>query len=152
MKNKKSESRIVRVLSSVFKIRDWFDWDRMKAFTLYLVGGIKKFFVPQQTSDTETFAAAQKRLNLTDHDLLVRQKGLLRVSLLMAVFSILLFIYVIYNFYYFNLKAGIVSIVVMLIAAVLAFRYNFWYFQNKERKLGCSVREWYKKSFMGDKR
>ena len=152
MKNKKSRSRIARVLTSLINVRYWIDWDRTKALTLYLVNGFKKFFVPQQTTDTETFAAAQKRLNLTDNELLARQKGLLRISILMAVFVVLLFIYAIYNFYYLNIKAGIVSLVVMLIAAVLAFRYNFWYFQIKERKLGCSVREWYKKSFTGDKR
>jgi intracellular multiplication protein IcmV len=152
MKNKKSDSRIIRVLSSLINVRAWFDWERLKSFTRYLVNGVKKFFVPQKTTDTETFEAAKKRLNLTDKDLLARQKGLLRVSLLMAFFAILLFIYSMYHFYYFNIKGGVLSLVVMLIAGVLAFRYNFWYFQIKERKLGCSIREWYKKSFTGDKR
>lgn len=151
MKNK-SGSRIGRLLARIIKVREWTDWERMKEFTLYLWTGIKKFFVPQSNSaDTESFAAAKKRLNLTENDLLMRQKGLLRTSMLMAFFALLLFLYAMYHLYYFNIKGSILSFVVMAIAIVLAFRYHFWYFQIKERKLGCSVHEWFRKGIMGDK-
>lgn len=150
MKNK-SKSRIGRVLSKIFNIRSWFDWDRMKTLTLFLWNGIKKFFVPQQATESESFAAAKKRLNLTDAELLIKQKGLLRISILMLIFAFLFFDYAIYHIYYHNFLGGILSLVVMSIALALAFRYHFWYFQIKERKLGCSIHEWYKRSIKGDK-
>ena len=150
MKNK-SGSRIGRVLSKIINVRLWFDWDRMKSFSLFLWNGIKKFFVPQQTTDTESFAAAKKRLNLTDADLDARKKGLLRTSILMLVFAGLFFIYAMYHFYCHTFKGAILSLVVMFIALVLAFRYHFWYFQIKEHKLGCSIHEWFKRGLMGDK-
>ena len=149
MKNK-SGSRIGRVLSRIINLRSWFDWDRMKSLTLFLWNGAKKFFVPQQGPESESVEAAKKRLHLTDAGLLVQQKGLLRVSMLMVFFAFLLFLYAIYQFYCHSIKGGILSLVVMLIAVALAFRYNFWYFQIKERKLGCSIHEWYR-NLMGDK-
>lgn len=146
MKNK-SSSRIGRILVSLFNIRAWFDWDRMKGFTRYLMNGIKRFFVAQKPTETETFEEAKKRLKLTEKALLSRQKGLLRVSLLMVFFAFLLFCYALYHFYYVQILGGALSLVVMTIALTLAFRYHFWYFQIKERKLGCTVNEWFEQTF-----
>ena len=92
MKNK-SGSRTVRVFKRIINLRSWIDWDRMKSFTLYLVTGFKKFFVPQQHQEGESFADAKKRLNLTDKELLARQRGLLRLSILMVAAATLLFAY-----------------------------------------------------------
>lgn len=146
-----SGSRIGRLLTQIFNFRAWFDWDRLKSFTLYLLQGIKKLFVPQRPTESESFEAAQKRLNLTEQDLLKRQKGLLRVSIFMLLFAIFFFGYAIYHFIYLQLLGGILSLVVMTIALVLAFRYHFWYFQIKKRKLGCSIHEWFRQGLMGDK-
>ena len=154
MKNKsesKSESRIGGVLSRIINIRSWSDWDRMKSFTLYLFNGIKKFMVPQKNVESESFEAAKKRLNLTDTDILRRQAGLLRVCWLMLLFAFGLLCYSMYHFFYLNLLGGFLSLIVMCIALILAFRYHFWYFQMKERKLGCSFREWYQQGLRGNK-
>ena len=150
MKNTK-RSKLGGLLKTVFNVRAWSDWDRMKAFSLYLGEGFKKFFVPQKRQGTETFAAAKKRLNLTDGDLLVRQKGLLRLSILMVVFAVLIFFYSLYLFTQSGNMGGVVGLVVMLIALVLAFRYHFWYFQIKERKLGCTIQEWFNHGLKGNR-
>lgn len=150
MKNK-SGSRIGRVLTRIINIRSWVDWDRMKVFTRYLVNGFRKFFVPQKKGPGESFEAAQKRLKLKDSDLLARQTGLLRLSILMVTIALLLLAYSIYLFTSRGYMGGLVSLVVMFIALVLAFRYHFWYFQIKERKLGCTIQEWFKQGLMGEK-
>jgi intracellular multiplication protein IcmV len=151
MKNK-SSSRIGRFLKTIINIRAWFDWDRMRSFTYYLIDGIKKFFTPQEAEKKESFEEAKKRLRLSDKALLAKEKGLLRVSILMVCFGIGFFIYSMYHFYYFQILGGILSLVVMSIALTLAFRYHFWYFQIKERKLGCSVDEWFRQTFRSGKR
>lgn len=151
MKNK-SGSRIGRVITRIINIRSWVDWDRMKAFTRYLVNGFRKFFIPQKKGVGESFEAAQKRLKLKDSDLLARQKGLLRLSILMVTIAFLLFAYSIYLFASRGYMGGVVGLVVMFVALVLAFRYHFWYFQIKERKLGCTIQEWFKQGLMGDKK
>lgn len=149
--NSNSSSRISRLLIQLFNLRAWCDWDRMKRFTFYLVDGIKKFFVPQPMMATESFAAAMKRLNLTEEDIIARKKGLLRVAILMLLFALGLFCYAIYHLIYLNVLGFILSLVVMGISLVLAFRYHFWYFQMKEQKLGCSVHVWFRQGIMGDK-
>ncbi|KTD79285.1 type IVB secretion system protein IcmV [Legionella waltersii] len=148
---KKKGSRIVRILASIFNVRRWFDWDRMKFFTSYLVNGIKKFFVPQPQEQTESFEEAVGKLKLNEMDLLVKQKALYRLSVLMLVIAVIVFAYMGYQFIYGSFKATLVSFVIVLIALVLAFRYHFWYFQIKHRKLGCSIQEWYRQGLLGEK-
>lgn len=148
---KKSRSRTVRILKSIFKIRQWVDWERMKGFTRYLVVGFKRFFIPQPAARAESFKVAKARFNLSEAELLARQKGLLRLSILMILMAIGLLAYCIYHLFLTNFLASFLSFVVMLIALVLAFRYHFWYFQIKEQKLGCTIQEWFREGVMGEK-
>jgi intracellular multiplication protein IcmV len=152
MKNK-SGSRIGRLISRVLNVRSWLDWDRMKSFTFYLIDGFKKFFIPQKPNgkNGESFQAAKKRLNLSDSDIMARQIGLLRLSILMILIAVLIFVYSVYLLVVGAYTGGVVALVVTLIAVVLAFRYHFWYFQIRERKLGCTIQEWFKQGLMGDK-
>lgn len=149
---KQQGSRIVNVFSRIFNVRSWVDFDRTKSFTLYLVNGFKRMFVPQKNESGETFDEAMSRLNLSEKELQDRKTALYRLSLLMSAAAILIFGYAIYHVLYGSYRAVIVSLVVMLIALALAFRYHFWYFQIKERKLGCTMQEWYRKGLLGDKR
>jgi intracellular multiplication protein IcmV len=159
MKNK-SNSRVVRVLSKILDIRTWFDWERMKSFTLFVGNGLRGLFMmdtenKKTTKDnlplTESFNSAKQSLNLTDADLIIRQKALLKLSILMATIAILIFSYSIYQFFYGTLRAGFISLVIMMIAVALSFRYHFWYYQIKSHKLGCSVHEWFRKGLLGEK-
>ncbi len=150
-RSNKSRSKIATTIARVFNFTRWFDWERTKSSTLYLSNGIKKFLIPQKHKATESFNVAQKRLNLTDSDIIIRQQGLLRLCLLTLLFSLLMFFYTIYLLYYLQIKAFVVSFVVMMIGLVLAFRYHFWYFQMKTRKLGCSFQEWYQQGLRGRK-
>lgn len=148
MKNK-SGSRIGRVLSRVFNFKSWFDWGRIKGWTRYFIDGLKKFFIPQEGQTKESFDKAVKRLNLSKTELNQRQQGLLRLSLVMVGLSVLLFAYTIYLLVTGGYLGAFVGLVVTLIALVLAFRYHFWYFQIKERKLGCSIQQWFQQGLMG---
>ncbi len=148
---KKEGTRIGRIFKSIINIRSWLDWDRLKAFTLYLTTGFKRLFVPQQNTGTESFEAAKSRLKLSDAELLIKQNALLRLSIVMLVFAVMVLGYVGYQFMYGSLKAGFISLVVTFIALVLAFRYHFWYYQIKHRKLGCTVKEWFRHGILGEK-
>ena len=148
---KKSRSRVVRVFSRIINIRSWFDWDRMKSLTIALKNSIKQWFVPQKNTVTESFKAAQSRMNLSDADLLIKQTALFRLSMLMLFIAVLILGYSGYHLFYGTFRAFLVSLVVMLIALTLAFRYHFWYFQIKHRKLGCTFNEWYRQGLLGEK-
>ncbi|AOW53551.1 TPA: type IV secretion protein IcmV [Legionella pneumophila subsp. pneumophila] len=148
---KKSGSRIVRVITRIINVRKWVDWDRMKSFTLYLVNGVKRLFVPQEPTHVEAFDEAVKKLKLNEADLIIKQKALFRLSVIMVIAAFMLLIYMGYQLFYGSWKATIISLVVVMIALVLAFRYHFWYYQIKQRKLGCTVKEWYRQGLLGEK-
>lgn len=147
----KHRSRTGRVIARIINIPMWIDWERMKSISWYLWSGFKKFFVPQKNISKESFKEIQHRLHLNDSDLMARQIGLLRLSKLMLCGAILLFGYTIYLFADGGWRGGVVGLIVTAIAIVLAFRYHFWYFLIKERKLGCTFQEWYKQGLMGEK-
>lgn len=149
----KKRSRIIKLVSSILNVRRWFDWERMRAFTLYLGNGFKRLFVPQKApTDGESFSEAVKLLNLSDESILTKQKSLFRLSILMVLAAVLIFVYAGYQLFYGSIKAFLVSIIVTMIALVLAFRYHFWYFQMKNRKLGCTFNEWYRQGLLGEKK
>lgn len=153
MKTQKS-SRTLGVIKNVFNVRKWSDFDRMRAFTNYLGTGIKRMVIPRKeaVADTKkTFAATVSEMKLSEKDLAARSKGLYRLSILMCVIAFCIFSYAVYHMIYGSIKAVIVSLVVSLIALVLAFRYHYWYFQIKERKLGCTFKEWYRQGLLGEK-
>lgn len=149
---KQSESRIVKLISSILNVREWFDWERVRSFTLYLTNGFKQLFVPQQSVKAESFKEVTAKLDINEENLLIKQKALLRLSLLMVVVAGLIFGYAGYQLFYGSFKAVIVSLVVTLIALTLAFRYHFWYYQIKHRKLGCTFDEWLRYGLLGEKR
>lgn len=134
-----------------FNVRAWADYDRTKSFTTFLVNGFKRLFVPRQEVGTESFEDVAKKMNLSESDLEAKQKALLRLSLIMVGLAIAIFLYLIYQLIFGSLKAAIVCFVVSLIALVLAFKYHFWYFQIKNKKLGCTIEQWYKQGLMGEK-
>lgn len=148
---KKPGSRIVRVFTRIINVRKWFDWERMKAFTMYLVNGFKRLFVPQNPTHVESFDEAAKKLKLNETDLLLKQNALFRLSIIMLIAAFIIFGYMGYQLFYGTFKATIISLVVVLIALVLAFRYHFWYYQIKHRKLGCTIKEWYRQGLLGEK-
>jgi len=151
---KSSELRIVRIFKSIFNVRTWSDYDRIKSFTTYLVNGFKKLFIPQKKAagSGDTFKKAMKDYNLSEDDLIIQQNALWRWSILMVVITLCIFSYSVYSIFNGSIKAFIVSFVVSLISLTLAFRYHFWYYQIKVRKLGCSVREWYRQGLLGEKK
>ncbi len=147
----KKRSRIATVFGSVFNVRTWIDFDRMKSFTTYLTNGFRKMFIPQEEGSGESFEEAMVRMNLNEKDLQSRQTALYRLSWFMCLAAILIFAYAVYHLVSGSYRATIISFAVMLIALALAFRYHFWYFQIKERKLGCTLKDWYRKGLMGGK-
>ncbi|PWY54688.1 type IV secretion protein IcmV [Legionella qingyii] len=147
----KKQSRIGNLLRRIINVRRWFDWDRMKAFTLYLVNGFRRLFVPQKKGEAESFNDAVKLLNLTDESLLIKQKSLFRLSIIMLLTALLILGYAGFQLFYGSIKSFFVSLIVTLIALVLAFRYHFWYYQIKNRKLGCTFNEWYRKGLLGER-
>ena len=67
----------------------------------------------------------------------------------MVSLAMMLFLYFLYNLFYGRYAAVLLSSIVMLLALVIAFRYHFWYFQIQQRKLGCTLSDWFWQGLMG---
>lgn len=141
-----------RFLNKLFDVRSWADWDRTKTISGYFLQQFKIFFIPKRDDDTtaSSFETEVAKQNLSENDLIVRQKSLMRLVYIMLGMAFLFFVYALYQLMYGSILGVILSWILMLISIVLAFRYHFWYFQIKQRKLGCTLSEWFQKNFMGE--
>ena len=146
---KKGSSKTKKLITRLFNVRFWSDWDRIRAGKNFIVDTSKKLFIANPQRPSETFEEAIKRQNLSENDLNTRARSLYLLSIFMLIIALLFLGYGVYQLIWGNLLAGLLAIIFMVLAATFAFRYNFWHFQIKTRKLGCTVREWYQKSLLG---
>lgn len=146
------KSRVGGFFRRTFNFRYWADFDRTKSITGYILEVIKNFILPKSNKNVESFESAVSRWNLTEKELENRQKGLMRLAIIMLVLAFSLVCYAIYHIFYGSLYAMGVSIVLALLALMLAFRYHFWQFQIRQRKLGCTIQEWYEVGIKGGKK
>lgn len=146
----KRPSRFKQVLVSMFNVRQWLDFDRIKAFSLYLWQGFTKMVIPQKPStQDERFDEVVQEKHLSSGDLMRQKQALLRISYLMLALSVAIFCYSIYLLVGGYFKAAGLSSVVMGVALSLFFRYNYWAYLIQERRLHCSIREWFYRGVLG---
>lgn len=121
----------------------WMSWGEIKTHT----GNMKHIVVDTFKRDqapprSERFEDAVQRLGLSEADLERRAKLFLGTSLFYLTIGILLFAYTVFLSLKHGLASALVALAVTALAMSLAFRESFFRFQIKQRKLGCTVREW----------
>lgn len=121
----------------------WIGVNELKTSTTIIWGIVKDLITPAKPERVETFEEAMHRLHLTEKDL--RKQGqiyflyaLLFVGL--AVSSLVIGFY--FLFHHKTIAGWLLTICVSALFGVQAFRFHFWYFQIKHRKLGCTFEEW----------
>lgn len=126
-----------------FNPRGWLGYDTLKASSQGLWVILKEVFTIPQPTRRETFAEAMQRLNLTEQDLQQTGQRYFLLAMLFVGLGGAAFLGGFYMLFYHQTFAGLV--LAMATSAVFfsqAFRYHFWYFQIKHRKLGCTFLEW----------
>tara|TARA_Y100000588_G_scaffold238859_1_gene252595 strand:- start:106 stop:564 length:459 start_codon:yes stop_codon:yes gene_type:complete len=147
---KKPFNRTATLLGKIFDVKAWFDWGRVKASTVFIKHGFSRLVSNKNQEQQASFEAAKKKWGLSEEELESKQKALYRLSLLMGIFSLLLLAYSFYHFFYGQLLAFSLSLIVTGISLVLTFRYHYWQYLIKQRKLKAPFNEWYNKSVKGD--
>jgi intracellular multiplication protein IcmV len=147
----KKRSRNFEVLKQFFNLRVWFDYDRTRTFLIYVVNGLVRLLRLQPKPASQSFDVVLKELKLAPEDLKNKQRALLRLCVFMLALASAAFAYALYLLLFGAFKAAFVCVAIILLALVLSFRYHFWYFQIKERKLGCTIREWFEIGLLGKK-
>ncbi|MBS0359587.1 MAG: type IVB secretion system protein IcmV [Proteobacteria bacterium] len=146
-KDKEKPRRFRRFIKSNFNAAKWMNLNRIKATNQSLKDLILSFFVVKKGGQEEDFNVATQRLGLNDAELRLRQKQFLFFSGLMLLVALLMFSYAIYLFSTKAFLGGSVGFSATLVALAMAFRYHFWFFQIKKRKLGCTFSEWLRQGF-----
>lgn len=100
------------------------------------------FSVPAPTR-TETFEQAVNRLGLTDDALHQTEQNYFAFAWFFAIIGVITFIFSFVLLFYHKTVAGwLIAMPAAGLFLAQGFRYHFWYFQIKNRKLGCTLKEW----------
>jgi hypothetical protein len=99
-----------------------------------------------KNSKKETFLEAKSRLNISEIDIIKNYKNQVYSLYISCLFSVLCFIYILYNLFVLKSILGAFScLAVLLICLANSFRFSFRAFQIKHQKL-CSAKEWWDRS------
>ncbi|CAM4412298.1 MAG: hypothetical protein LEGION0398_MBIBDBAK_00307 [Legionellaceae bacterium] len=140
--------RAKKTVKPFINVYQWVDVDSLKQGGNIITKLLKNLFIPSQSTYRESFEMAIARLNLTEKDIQDRIKQFtLYVRLFLGIFF-LICLYLIYLMYHHAFMAFFASLGLMLFVLGQAFRYHFWVYQMKKRKLSCQFSEWFKDSFM----
>ncbi|HSX19556.1 MAG TPA: type IVB secretion system protein IcmV [Gammaproteobacteria bacterium] len=127
-----------------FRVDKWMGLQQLKSSSKDMIKMGQAIFTPEQADYEETFEEALRRLNLTEEQLQERRKEFMRLFIVYILLAIAIFSYSIYIAFAFkNIMGFIMGFGVTVFALVNAFRYHFWLYQIKHRKLGCTIREWF---------
>lgn len=133
------------VASKIFDVRvdKWMSIPYLKEVSGRTGQLVKNLVIPKKATRKETFEQALERLNITEADLVERQKEFTR---LVRLFLTLAFLIISYGLYMLVKGYPIVSLIAFCISLYTlsqAFHFHFWLFQMKNRKLGCTLTEWF---------
>lgn len=150
MSEKSRPSAVKKYFRSIFNLRAWSDWNRVEQTYNYFLTVFRKLFVIRAVdpSQIKSFDQTMEELGLTDETLEAKKKGLRRLYFTMLVLAGFFYVYGMYELLYGGFLSFILSVVFMFVALAMAFRYHFWCFQIKQRKLGCRFSEWFKATFV----
>ncbi len=127
-----------------FRVSKWFGYDSVKATSENILDIGRSIFQAEHAETSETFEEAMKRLNLTEADLKARITEFTKLMIIYMLVAALIFAYCLYIvFVHKNVLGFFMGFFITIYALTFAFRYHFWIYQIKHRKLGCSIREWF---------
>lgn len=131
-----------------FNPKAWVGYNSLKDHSLLIWSCITGIFSrgsnnTKRSDQPESFENTLVKLNISEPELalIARRNLLYALWFLMLVFCDLC--YAIYLIWYHHAFASFLislALVVFLLAQV--FKYHFWYFQIKQRRLGCTFKQW----------
>lgn len=145
--------KITRAIKKTVKpfvdVKTWVNYDQVKQNASSIIGLFKGLFKKSEPVQKETFEEAIQRLGLTEESLADRKKTFIVLTLFYLCIALCLLAYAIYLGFQGSYHGALASFSIMFIAWAQTFRYHFWLFQLKQRKLGCTFQEWLHSTFRG---
>ncbi|MFU8797226.1 MAG: type IVB secretion system protein IcmV [Gammaproteobacteria bacterium] len=134
-----------------FNIREWMGWNQVSEGGKAIKAmAISLFTAKQPTFKKESFEDALARLQMTEADVLIQIKNFQRLLALFFLGAVSLLGYALYLLFIArSYAAALASFGLTAFLLGQVFRYHFWLFQMKQRKLGCSFKEWAQHLLLG---
>lgn len=127
----------------------WLDIDTLRAQNRTLLDSLKALFIPPTPDREETFEEACVRLNINEADVQEMIKNYRFYAFLYLFFAILAIAYTIYLLIYHRTWTGLLlGFATAALFLSQTFRFDFWAFQLKSRRLGVTFEEW-KRQYLG---
>lgn len=126
-----------------FNPTGWIDYNSLKNQNKLIWSSVSGLFKASTPNRTETFEAAMERLGLTEEDVRNTQKTYSNYALAFLLLGLLVFLYSFYLLFRHGTFTGwLLGIGATALFWAQAYRYDFWVFQMKRRKLGATFAEW----------
>ena len=126
-----------------FNPRGWAGYDSLKTQVVITWGIVKNLFSPAAPRRQETFEQAVQRLNLSEKEIQQVSNRYLVYAYAFVILGVGTLFFSFYLLLHHGTPAGwMLGLLTTALFFVFAFRYHFWHFQIKHRKLGCTFEEW----------
>lgn len=132
------------------RVDKWLSLDYLKETTGHLKSIVTSVVVPERPRYSETFEEALQRLHLTEEDLAARKTEFTRLLYFFVFLSVAIVIYGLSLAYSGALLPALIAFCLSVYSLTQAFRFHFWLFQIKNRKLGVTLKEWFNSSAKAD--
>ena len=143
--------RVHALLNPFKRIRKWAGTRVSEKFGSSLRDILRGLLTVKKSNKQETFEHAVDQQQLKETDLQVRMLGYYWLSVLCFSSMCGMLSYGIYLFHNGHFPGGLVAIGMSAAIFAIGFRYHFWYFQIKQRRLGCTFKEWFNQGILGRK-
>lgn len=142
-------TRKVLGLAVDFRPVQWLDYETIKRNFLYFQNhALALFKVKKSNHPPETFEESIARQNLTPEHLKFQERRYLQVTWMFLAISASLFIYaLVILFHYKNYLGAIMVTTFSLYSLIKAASYHIWVVQMREKRLGISLREYFRLVF-----
>ncbi len=124
------------------RVDRWMSYDLLKNTSQNTYRIAEDLIRTKQATYLETFEEAMARQGLTEEDINARKKEFTRLTYTYVTLALILLGYCGYMIFEKSLFGSSISFLLVLYCLTQAFRFHFWLFQLRERKLGCTFQEW----------
>ena len=120
----------------------WMSWHEVRGHGSNIYQVALAAFTPQAKTRHESFEQAMARMKITETKLQQRARHILMTMVVYVAALLALLAYVMVLFGKGHLAAGLLGCAVMSVPAILVYRESFYYMQIKQRRLGCTFKDW----------
>ena len=140
-------------VTSGWSIKRWVGIDSLKNDThtlSHIAKGVLRLRRNKQKGDPAdtSFESVMKHYGLTEEDLKTRMNNAKAIVIFCLLSTVIVFGYFLYIlFFHHQYLSAFVCLTLMFLLLAYAFREHFNLFQMRQRRLGCTIQEWFNATF-----